>query len=304
MDERSVAAELARLQRNRGLQSGDLSGRVGPGLAQLTGFNASRVDARASLTRQLMLASASLPPDLKLVFARACATRPDDRPGLTERLDTVAKYIDRSREVARRRLDDANLLVAGRLLQGRGDDRGWFIDALSVQVDFTDPSPVYKASHTVVVTAPTVSTLTEKISLPGNGRDVGLEFLVSGQAQLGSIRRIHPQTWEVTMTLDRTFSCGEAIEYETAVRLPDRRDAPPMSVMVPMRDCGMFATRVKLAGLATAVWVLDGVTPPTVSDERPTGSLIDPGVEPEPAVEFRNLTPGMAYGLRWTWSEF
>ena len=49
----AVAQELAHLQRNRGLQVGDLAGRVGPALASLTGFSPDRgAEARQSLVRQ------------------------------------------------------------------------------------------------------------------------------------------------------------------------------------------------------------------------------------------------------------
>ena len=103
------------------------------------------------------------------------------------------------------------------------------------------------------------------------------------------------------MSLDRDYSCGDVIRYRSAVRLPRRAGAPPMSVMAPRRDCRFFSTTVRLGGLADQVWVLDGVTPPTVNDEAPTGSRIDPAVDPQPSVEFRNLVPGLVYGLRWTW---
>lgn len=298
-----VAAELAHLERNRGLQTGDLSGHVGPRLAQLTGFSAARGDtARQSLMRQLVRATQDLPPDLRFVFLRACATRPDDPPTLQRRLESGAAVIDRSPRVARRRLDEANALVAAKLVAS-ADDAGWFLGALRASVDFREPQPVYRATHTLVVTSPALSRVSEKISLPGVGTDVTPEFAVSGHARHESARRIHQQTWEFWLELDRTYVCGELVEYHTALRLDRRRDAPPMSVMAPRRDCWKFSTTVNLGGLADQVWILDGVTPPTVTDEEPSGPLIDPESEPVPTAEFANLTPGLVYGLRWRWKD-
>ena len=304
MDVQSIAKELARLQTNRGLQTGDLSQKVGPQLSCLTGFSGERPDARASLTRQLVLASSALTPDGRLVFLRACATRPTDAPKLGERLTTVARHINRSRDVARRRLTQANLKVAEALLQVNRDDKAWYIDEFHVRVDFREESPVYRVRHRLVVLAPTLRQLTEQVSLPGDDGSVALEFAVSGDASLGSIVRTHRQTWAISMPLDREYSCGDAIHYETAVRLPDRRDAPPMEVMVPARDCHRFSAQVWLGDLANQVWTLDGVTPPTVQDATPSGAMIDSRVEPEPYVSFENLIPGLVYGLRWTWSSW
>ena len=302
IDVSDIADDLAHLQRNRGLQSANLAARVGPALAQVTGYGPARgADARTSLIRQLLVAAQDLPPDLHLAFARACATRPDDQPTLTARLRDVGTHIKRSTEVARRRVTDANLLVASRLMENTKDAKGWFLHELRSHVDLRNDSPVYRASYTLVVTAPTLTHVTEMISLPGDGTDLEPGFAVSGSVRLDAVRRVHPQTWECQMSLDRTYGCGELIQYTSSVRLPDRTVVPPMLVMAPRRDCRLFAATVHLAGLADQVWVLDGVTPPTVTDDEPTGPLIDPAAEPRPTVEFHNLVPGLVYGLRWTW---
>ena len=301
LDVATVAEDLAKLQKGRGLQAADLSARVGPALSQATGFAVSRgAEGRRSLTRQLVLAAGGLSPDLSLVFARACALRLDDGPTLGVRLDVAARHIKRSREATRRRVTQANLIVASRLVDSAKGDQGWILHSLRCFVDLRESSPVYRADYSLVVTAPTLHRISEKISLPGSG-DAEPEFAVSGSAHLEAVTRIHPQTWECSMSLDRDYSCGDVIRYRSAVRLPRRADAPPMSVMAPRRDCRFFSTTVRLGGLADQVWVLDGVTPPTVNDEAPTGSRIDPAVDPQPSVEFRNLVPGVVYGLRWTW---
>ncbi|MFV0457839.1 MAG: hypothetical protein ACK5MT_03575 [Actinomycetales bacterium] len=304
VDEAAVAADLAKLQRNRGLQSGSLADRVGPALAQVTGFSSARgVEARGSLLRQLLRAAEGLPPDLHLLFARACATRPDDKSTLTERLRIAANQIDRSIEVARRRTVEANRLVALRLLEDTQDDKGWFLQRLRINVDLRESKPVYHADYTLVVTAPVLSRITEQVSLPGDGTDVELGFAAGGAVRLDTVQRIHPQTWASQMTLDRTYTCGELIEYWSAVRLPDRSYAPPMSVMAPRRDCLHFSTTVHLGGLADQIWVLDGVPPPTVNDVTPSGRRLDVEENPQPTVEFQYLTPGLIYGLRWTWRD-
>lgn len=308
-DVTDIAGELAHLQRNRGLQSADLGARVGPRLAQLTGYSPHRgADSRASLVRQLMYAASGLPPDLRLAFARACAVRPDDKRTLTERLAVVGKGINRSAVVARRRLADANLLVAGRLLENLTDDKGWFLAEMRAHIDLRDRTvrngnPTYRGEYQLVVTAESVSRITEMISLTGEDTDPQPKFATTGAARVETVRQVHSQTWECVLTLDRTYHCGEVINYESAIRVARRESVPPMLVAAPRRDCRLFTTEVHLGDLADEVWVLDGVTPPTVFNDTPTGARIDPKVDPPFTAEFRNLTPGLAYGLRWTWRD-
>lgn len=299
MDVSEVAGELSTLQRNRGVQSGHLR-TVGPGLSHLTGFVAERGDpARQSLIRQLVRAA----HDLRLIFLRACAVRADDPSTLQQRLAGVGTVIDRSPRVVRRRLDQANLIVAQRLMTAAKDDRGWFLGQLCSRVDFRDPQPVYQAEYELVVTAPSLNRVTEMISLPNAKEDVAPSYTVAGATTLVDKRRVQRQTWEFTLELDRSYACGEVISYSSALRLSSRKDAPPMAVMAPRRDCWRFRAAVHLGDLAGAAWILDGVTPPTVSDVTPAGQVLDLTANPSLAVEFRDLTPGLVYGLRWTWRE-
>ena len=151
------------------------------------------------------------------------------------------------------------------------------------------------------MTADRPDRISEKLSLPGADADVAPMFSASGDASLEAVRRVHQQTWEVTLRLNREYRCGDEVNYQSSLRLSSRADAPPMSVMAPQRDCRLFTTTVHLAGLADQVWVRDGANPPTVNEDVPSGVVIDATAAPEPSVEFENLTPGMVYGLRWRW---
>ncbi len=299
----SVASELAKMQRNRGLQAGDIGSRVGPSLTRLTGFSPSRgAEGRQSLTRQLVRAAHTLPADQRMIFLRACAVRPTDAPTLQERLNGATVAIDRSLKVVRRRLSEANLAVAERLVAAAVDDRGWFLAELRATVDFREERPIHRARRTLVVTAPTLERVTEMISLPGFG-DEAPDLRVKGAARLEEVNQTGPQTWEFVLRLDAPRACGDLVEYETALRLPSRREGDPLSVMAPRRDCWRFETQVHLGGLADRAWVLDGVTAPTALSEDPSGTPIDLEADPSPSVAFRDLTPGLVYGIKWHWAD-
>jgi len=298
----AVAQELAHLQRNRGLQVGDLAGRVGPALASLTGFSPDRgAEARQSLVRQLVRATQSLPAEERMIFLRASAVRPADAPTLQERLAEVAERIDRSPRVARRRLSAANTAVAEHLVEAASNDRGWFLGELVATVDFRETRPIHRARRTLVVTAPVLEHVTEMISLPGYGEE-GPDLLVEGGAVVEDVRRTGPQTWEFSLRLVPPQACGDTVEYTTSLRLPSRKVGDPLSVMAPRRDCWRFETTVHLGGLADRAWILDGVTAPTALSENPSQDLVDLTANPSPTVEFRDLTPGLVYGLKWRWA--
>lgn len=295
-----IASELARLQRNRGLQSAVLTPRVGPMVASLTGFDGNRgAEGRDSLARTLVRLAHGLAPDLRLAFLHACAVRASDPPTLQERLELVAQRIDRSVKVARRRLDVANLRVAERLLDEVLDDRGWFLARLVTEADFTAEHPVHLAQRTLVVTAPILRRVTEMISLPGQESEP--DFTVTGSASLSDVRRAGSEAWEFSLTLDAVYECGDTVTYDTAVRLPSRMVGEPFSVMAPRRPCFSFETTVHLGDLADRAWILDGVTPPSALSEDPGGRRVDLTASTSPSAAFRDLTPGLVYGVKWRW---
>ncbi len=297
-----VVFELAHLQKNRGLQSGDLSRRIGPRLAQLTGFAAHRdLSALNSLGRQLIYATQDLPPDLRFAFLKACSSNPKDPPTLSQRLEDIGRAVDRSPRAARRRVEQANHLVATKLLETARDDAGWFLGEFTSIVDYRDPIATYLARRTLVVTAPTLSHVTEQISLPGADGNVDPQFQVQGAARLADVTR-SSQTWVLHLELDQTYACGDLVGFESSFRIA-RHSAPPMSLMSPRRDCWRFSTAVELGDHAQSVWVLDGVTPPTADDDNPDGAGFRSADSRSPHAEFTKLTPGLVYGLRWRWRD-
>lgn len=301
VDSAEVAAELGRLQRNRGLQDAHLGSRVGPQLARLTGFSPERgAEGRESLVRQLLHATRGLAADLRMIFLRACAIKPDDAPTLHQRLEPAAERIDRSIRVVRRRLEAANIEVAKALIEAAEGDRGWFLGELRVTCDLTAAEPVFTADHALVVTAPRLSSVTDWITLPEGPAQDEPRFQASGHAHLASMRLQEPRTWEFTLDLDRTYACGDIVRYQTVMVVP-LLEASASVAMMARRDCWRYSATALLAGRASAAWVLDGVTYHTAVADEPTGRRIDLTAEPSPTVEFRNLVPGLVYGIKWLW---
>lgn len=302
LDVRQLSADLARLQRNRGLQSPRLGDRVGESLARVVGYSDTRPSARESLIRQLLEAAQGLPHDLHAVFVYGCATRPDLPALLGDRMLAVSRLMDRSQYVVRERLTEANLLVAARLLEVAELDGGWFLDRFAVDVDLREEQPIYRSHRTLVVTSDSLSTIDEQVTIPDDGTDSPY-VAVSGHGTSGPVRRTQAHTWEFTIVLDRTYRTGDEVEVGLAIKIPTRSMLPPMSIFMPKRACRSFRTTVNLGDMAEEVWVLDGAPPPAVNSDVPfDNALIGVSRDPEVTKEFTQLHTGLAYGLRWRWA--
>lgn len=301
-----IARDLARLQKNRGLQAPDVLDKVGLELARVAAVDSamSHDEARHRLVTALVRAADVLSPDHKLAFLRGCAVRADDFPTLRLRLAAVGEVIKRSPTVTRRRLTEANAAAAQYLVNDAAvRERGWYIGSMNSSVDLREPLPVYRATRTLVVTAPSLDRITERFAFPGAQGAPAPDYSVTGAARVVGVERLPGDIWEFTMALDRVYRRGEHIAYDTALRMPARHHMPPMCVMAPMRDCWHFSARVHFGDCVSQAWVLDGVPVAAAFADTPCGPLVDPVAEPVATREFDALDKGRVYGLRWVWAE-
>jgi hypothetical protein len=76
----------------------------------------------------------------------------------------------------------------------------------------------------------------------------------------------------------------------------------PHYVCVPKHRCDVFDLHVRFHPdkLPATVWRLTDAFQRDVDDPTPTGEILTPDSAGEVHITFRRLTPGLAYGLRWT----
>ena len=307
-----LAAELAAIQRRRGLQSATWAATLGPLLTQALALDQHPQGEarREALVAGLLQHVEVLPPDMRFVFLAACSLRTKHKPYLGERLEAAGEAIEVNVRTTWRRLHDANLRLAEHLVAALDANRPappseWVLTALRVSTDLSVARPVFRSTHTVRVVSPYLSEITERISFPGAEPDADPEFAVSGACSLVSVERAFQVTWVLTMRLSRTLACGQSATYSMVTKAPSRRLVHPMSVMLPERECRTFATEVNFGtpSAASQVWRLDGVPAPVAELDEPSGPLLDSVANPVLRAEYTNMVRGRVYGLRWQWSE-
>jgi hypothetical protein len=76
----------------------------------------------------------------------------------------------------------------------------------------------------------------------------------------------------------------------------------PHYVCVPKHRCDMFDLRVRfdLEKMPEHIWRLVDAFQRDVDDPAPSGEILPPDAAGEVHTMFRQLTPGRAYGIRWT----
>jgi hypothetical protein len=102
----SIAAEIKALRRGRGMR-GDLTGRIGPHLVEVAGGD--RDQAARRLANEIIRLSGQLPEELRTAVLIGLGLDPAvfDMPTYEQRTSFLASMMNRSRQTAVRRIDDA-----------------------------------------------------------------------------------------------------------------------------------------------------------------------------------------------------
>jgi hypothetical protein len=92
---------------------------------------------------------------------------------------------------------------------------------------------------------------------------------------------------------------GEVYEYGIRFRFPPEADLLPYYVCVPFVACEEFDLRVKFEILPGKVELLSGVLQADAKDSVLHAPAIEIDTLGEVRAIFKELQPGMAYGVRW-----
>lgn len=289
------------MHRGRGLRTPDLHRHLGPTLRDALGLDDDQLTPNAVLD-ELREAITLLPQDLQVVFLHGLGARSSE-PFLGERLTVAGKALGKDERTVRRRLIDANALVA---------------QALRAPV-LTSPSarPVRHLSHDVTtdlrrarirMTSTKVVLrrrggriiMQERFGVPGfAGQEPELE--VRG-ATLQRVAAVSGSIWQATLELPD----GEAqtrTAYSLVVSVDDRAALSPFTVVVPMQVLNACSVQVLLgdAHPVTAVRTVEGELPVTLYE---TGS--SQGAEPTSSTLRMTVDRpqlGLAFGFAWAWAE-
>lgn len=181
MSREGLLRDLKALHHGRGIRRAKVRSWLGPELADILGVAPHHADAdvRVALARLLARHSQPLPRDLRHLFRLGVGLE-TDLPYLEDRLGEASEQYDRSTRVLRRRLRDAEILVADALLRERApagawwDSQGWqWLGARQALVLRADA--VLTLDYDVLALSPHQKHVTFRFTVPGLRLDEEIE---------------------------------------------------------------------------------------------------------------------------------
>ena len=307
VDRSQLKKELARLRKGRGVGRPSLITTVGPLLLGILDVGPETTEEEAR-TRLLMLLSgeaSGLPGDLRLLVQAAFGLT-SSHPLLTERLADVGSLLQRDPRTLRRRLAEADELLADRIASRFAGRQGlarpgfhWV--SYHLDIDVSTDRPVFVSTRTLVSSIDQLTEIGEVVSIPIVGDSDSLH--VEGLAGCTYVGRdsLSDTTWRLRFSLPRPLGLGETHDIMVRFTWPGREWIQPVAAIVPMRPVERFGVKVSFGHprSCSTAWVLDGTLPTAIGDPSSGQPLTDDTAE----VTFDDLLLGHAYGVAWTWSD-
>lgn len=312
VDEAGLLAELRDLHRGRGIRRVAVRAWLGPLLREAAGIDQAMSDetARSRLVDLLREKTAAFPRDLRYLFEVASGIA-IDRPFLEDRLALAEKALDRSQRVLRRRLREAERLLADSLLPGttdvvadRFDLRGWEWVTQDYHLSF-DPVPVFTVARTVRALHKPLTSMREMFIFPHPAADSEVLRVeaVSG-CRSTEVQRESGTGWSLGWELDEPLPPGQT--HDMVVRLipPGLHVLAPVVGIGPLRPMRRLRLTVDFGDppVATSAWRLDGAMSSLLLAYTEGSQRYDPAVTRVVTAEFDNPRVGLMYALAWEWA--
>jgi hypothetical protein len=305
-----LVSDLKALRKGRGILASAIGSRVGPALRQASGTTGSENagDLRKKLADRLWRWAMELPEDLRVAVVTAFALD-QDLPLYKDRVQLVAQRLHRDERTARRRVDEgiermAEVAVAGSVPTGFAEPAAsWHTEELRVTVALDQPCPEAFEFRRIVADHDRIEHVELTLALPANGQvrseDLEVDVFHGGRATGRATQSA--DRFAVRLALPKALRRHESHQIGLRMRLRGRQLPAPHYVCVPRHRCGEFDLRVRfdLDHLPARVWRLVNAFQRDVGDPEPHGETLPLDRSGEVHTRFQELTPGLAYGIRW-----
>jgi hypothetical protein len=261
----------------------------------------------ATSTVQAAAAGKRLPTLLvTMAFVKACGD--DPRPWRAY-WTQIRRILDQgapdglSRSVAPPWADSAPPASSGRPVADQPD--GWYIESFSALLRL-DADPVEALERRLIVaTADCLGELVTSISVPRHpdyaqqAHGLESELLYGGSLELR--QQPYDSYFQNVIVLPRPLRSGERHEYAMRLRIPAGQHMASHYVHVPFRRSDHFELRVRFDPRRPpqAVWLLRGAPTALIYQREPIAETLLPDRFGEVHVSFRDMRPGLGYGVCW-----
>ena len=315
-----LVSELKTVRKGRGIFASQIGERVGPALRQLC--DVSDEDGPAEIRRKvadrLENLADGLPEDLRLAVRAALGICPEARlPLYGDRVAWVATQLNRDARTARRRIDDGIHQLAQQSAIFRATSRlapgpaapvtPWHTTELRLAMALDRERPEIFEQRRVVSDRNDLTELDLAMTLPmppehpdPHASELEVDVLFGGTLINRGMQSSERHAF--VLALPKPIAAGEPHDFALRLRLGKEQALQPYFVCVPRYPCDDFDLRVRFhpRRVPTRIWLLCNVFQRDVDDPVPGGETLSVDAAAEIHLTFRRLTPGLAYGVRWS----
>jgi hypothetical protein len=300
-----LVEELKTLRKGRGVFVSRIDERVGARLRMVCAVTEedSPAEIRRKVCARLENLARNLPADLRVAVMAAFAIAPDARlPLYQDRVSWAATKLNRNPRTARRRIDDgihhiAQLAAVSAPAPFRSAT-AWRIAELRAAMALDRDRPEVLQYRRIVAETDGLAEFDLAMSVTGpTGLDVDLFH--GGTLVTRGLGASDRSTF--ALVLPKPLARGESHEFAMRIRLPRAQPMRPHLACVLTYPCDLLDLRVRFdrTRLPSAVWLLRNAFQRDIDDAVPRGARVPVDHAGESHVTFRDVTSGMANGLRW-----
>jgi len=204
----------------------------------------------------------------------------------------------------------AALPVSPAVARGPDDDDesaagGWFLESFSAVLRLdADPVEAWERRR-IAATVEGLRELVTSVSVPRHPEDVTRRHGLESEMLYGGAMEVRRQPYDSyfqnVITLPRALRAGDRHEYAVRLRIPAGQRMTPHYVHVPYQRSDYFELRVRFDPRRPpeAVWLVREAPTTVIYRREPTGEKLIPDRFGEVYASFRDMRPGMGYGICW-----
>jgi hypothetical protein len=188
--------------------------------------------------------------------------------------------------------------------RGADDTNSWFIESFSALLRVDEDMIEALERRVVVAATDGLNEIVTSVSVrspqdAGQARELQADLLYGGSIE----RRLQPYDgyFQNVIVLPRPLRAGERHEYAIRLTIPVGHRMMPHYVHVPYRRSDHFELRVRFdpLRLPECVWILRDAPAALIYQGIPTVETVTPDRFGELMISFRDMRPGLGYGVRW-----
>ncbi len=309
----NLIEELKILRKGRGLFVSHIDERVGVTLRTVCEVTEADgpAEIRYKVGERLGNLAKKLPPDLRIAVMAAFAIVPDARlPLYQDRVSWAAAKLNRDPRTARRRIDDgihhlAQLATMSGPRPVALGSAGWHTEKLRLTLVLDRGHPEVLEQRRIIADSDGLTELDLATTVTGTRvaertpTDLGVNLFHGGTLMARGMEA--SDRFGFSLRLPAPLARGDVHEFALRLRPRDGLPLRPHFACVPRHACDLLDLRVRFdpRQVPDRIRLLEGVFQRDLDDVAACGEEVVADPAGDVHVVFSDLTPGMAYGVRW-----